>query len=247
MSIGTLFIRSSSHHFTLFCRLSLLPPAVQTHIDQFYEQIDDLTSQLSVEQFNHRKLRARVSEKTDACPNGSATIRLVDTQAEETHSLQLADQHQHCKVLLQQQQLDHQKQHDEQEATYLQRFHDEQLRYLQREEQLQDELAFVKGSFHAYKVTTMTIVLAHMHSFSLVQWQMSLQTGDAERHPRQAAQKADAPEERMPVTEEIHGSKRDVSSKERAKLEARHSVEIENLRRQHQAELDVIQLSWKSQ
>lgn len=160
----------------------------------------------------------------------------MDIQAEETHSLQLADEHQQCKDLLQQQQLDHQKEHTEQEATYLRRFHDEQVKHSQREEQLQGELALVKGSFHAYKVTTMTMLFVHMSSLSLVQWQMSLQTGDTERHPRHSVRRADASRQPLPDSEEINGRKRDVAFKDRPKLEAPHSAEI-----------DVIHLSSKRQ
>lgn len=48
--------------FILFnsCRNSFLPAPLQSHIDQLYEQIDDLTSQLSEERSKHKQTRIKV-------------------------------------------------------------------------------------------------------------------------------------------------------------------------------------------
>jgi VanZ family protein len=46
-----------------FCfpyRNSFLPAPLQSHVDQLYEQIDDLTSQLSEERSKHKQTRIKV-------------------------------------------------------------------------------------------------------------------------------------------------------------------------------------------
>lgn len=73
-------------------------------------------------------------------------------KAGETLSNQLKNQENQFQQLLEKKLLDNQNQFKEQEMKYLKLIDEEQKLRREREEQLRDELEFVKNSFHTYKV-----------------------------------------------------------------------------------------------
>jgi len=81
---------------------------------------------------------------------------------------QLKDQEKQFQELLQHKLLDHINELNEEKNKYLKSLNEEQTQALQREEQLRNELEFVKKSFHTYKVTKLILIFMFLYESTLL-------------------------------------------------------------------------------
>ncbi|CAF3097264.1 unnamed protein product [Rotaria sp. Silwood2] len=177
-----------------------LPPPIQAYIDNLCEQIDDLALQLAEERLNHKQTRVK---------------------AEEILTNQLQNQNKQFQELLHRKMLDHEKDLEELNEKHSKSLQEERNQSDKREQDLKNELDFIKSSFHSYKINL------DKDSTEKVQIKIDEALEDIKKEFRQKE-------------EEMNQKINEAVIKERKNLNARQKMEIENLRKQHQKEIDTI-------
>ncbi|CAF1156877.1 unnamed protein product [Adineta ricciae] len=180
---------------------ALLPPPIQAYIDHLCEQIDDLAVQLAEDRMNNRIAR---------------------NKADELHSNQLQSQNKQFQELLHHQMLEREKELEDQNAEHLKVLEEEKFANHQREEQLKNEIDFVKTSFHAYKI--------NLEKENTEQLQTKI--NEAIEGLKKELKSKD---------EQMNKRINDAIMKERKNFTSRQKMEIENLKKQHKKEVDAIQ------
>ncbi|CAF2542004.1 unnamed protein product [Rotaria sp. Silwood2] len=127
---------SECSNFDENSQCSSFPRQIPTHFDHLYQEMNEITLQLAEERLKHKQTQIK---------------------AEEILFNQLQDQEKRFQELQQHQLLDHKKKLKEQENKFLKLLNEEQTQSLKREEQLRNELEFLKQSFHTYKIFQKTI------------------------------------------------------------------------------------------
>lgn len=134
--------------------------------------------------------------------------------------------------------VDHEKDLEEQNLKHSQALQEEQTNNNRREEKLKNEIEFLKTSFHSYKVK------CSLHS----QWsnvfyiQANLEKENEEKNQVKMNEILETTKKEMiEKEEEINKRLNEAIAKERKSLNARQRMEMENLRKQHQKEIEVIE------
>ncbi|CAF0979938.1 unnamed protein product [Rotaria sordida] len=177
-----------------------LPPPIQAHIDHLSEQIDDLALQLAEERLNHKQTRAK---------------------AEEILTNQLQNQNKQFQELLHRKMFDHEKELEDQNEKHSKVLHEEQTESDKREQDLKNQLEFIKSSFHSYKINL------NKEGTEKVQIKINEALEEMKKEFREKE-------------EQMNQKINEAVIKERKNLNARQKMEIENLRKQHQKETDAI-------
>ncbi|CAF1132072.1 unnamed protein product [Rotaria sp. Silwood1] len=177
-----------------------LPPPIQAHIDNLCEQIDDLALQLAEERLNHKQTRAK---------------------AQEILTNQLQNQNKQFQELLHHKMLEHEKELEDLNEKNSKSLDEEQNQSHKREQDLKNELEFLKTSFHSYKI--------NLDKENVEKNQIKINEGLEEMK-----------KEFRTKENEMNQKINEAIIKERKNLSARQKMEIENLRKQHQKEIDTI-------
>ncbi|CAF1315038.1 unnamed protein product [Adineta steineri] len=152
-------------------------------------------------------------------------FRIARTKADETHNNLLQNQNQQFQEFFQQQTLEHQKELENQHEKHLNTLHEQQNESHKREEHLKNELEFVKTSHHAYKI--------------------NLDKENAEQLQSKINEAIEGVKKELKAKEDEMAKKiNDAVMKERKSLALKQKMEIENLKKQHQKEIDIAHKSF---
>ncbi|CAF3713572.1 unnamed protein product [Adineta steineri] len=152
-------------------------------------------------------------------------FRIARTKADETHNNLLQNQNQQFQEFFQQQTLEHQKELENQHEKHSNTLHEQQNESHKREEHLKNELEFVKTSHHAYKI--------------------NLDKENAEQLQSKINEAIEGVKKELKAKEDEMAKKiNDAVMKERKSLALKQKMEIENLKKQHQKEIDIAHKSF---
>ncbi|CAF4459301.1 unnamed protein product [Rotaria sp. Silwood2] len=189
---------SECSNFDENSQCSSIPRQIPTHFDHLYQEMNEITLQLAEERLKHKQTQIK---------------------AEEILFNQLQDQEKRFQELQQHQLLDHKKKLKEQENKFLKLLNEEQTQSLKREEQLRNELEFLKQSFHTYKVT--------------------LEKENDEKLQIKLAEVLRTMKKELPnKEEEIEKRIHEAIINERKNISLRQQKEIEKIQKQHKKEIE---------
>ncbi|CAF1428043.1 unnamed protein product [Rotaria magnacalcarata] len=179
---------------------SSMPASVRTNFDNLYEQMNEITLQLAEERLKHKQTQIK---------------------AEETLINQLQDQELHFQERQERLLHDNKIKLKEHEKNFFKLLNDEQTLSLKREEQLRNELEFLKKSFHSYKAAV------EKQSDEKLQVKLS---------EALLAMKNERPKKEEDINKRIN----EAIFNERKNIHLRHLEEIEKIQKQHQNEIETL-------
>ena len=131
----------------------------------------------------------------------------------------------------------HQQEIDQQAEEHLKKLNEEKTRYEGKEEQLHNQIEFLKSSFHSFKVFREG-VFDRENRIRMFQINLEKEHEDnLQRRISEHVQKIRKESEEK--EEEMKRKVNDSILKERKNLLAKHKMDLENVRKQHQQEIDV--------
>ncbi|CAF2218958.1 unnamed protein product [Rotaria magnacalcarata] len=147
--------------------------------------------------------------------------RLTRVKGEETLTTQLQNQNKQFQEFLHRKILDHEKEFQEQQDANAKALEKEKSQSDKREQILKNEIEFLKCSFHSYKISL------DKENSDKLQSKIDESLGEMKKELRKKE-------------EEMNAKINDTIVKERKSIGARQKMEIENIRKQHQKEIDTI-------